>query len=95
MRHLNNMAKVTLATGLIVGYGYIMEAFFGCYSADIYEFFMIKNRMPGPYAPFYYYLILCNIITPQFLWSKRIRTSPLILWLISLVVNSACGWSVS
>jgi len=87
MRNLNNMAKVTLATGLIVGYGYMFEAFFGYYSADIYEKFMIWNRMTGPYAPFYYVLILCNVITPQFLWSKRIRTNPLVLWCISIVVN--------
>jgi Ni/Fe-hydrogenase subunit HybB-like protein len=87
MRHLNNMAKVTLATGLIVGYGYMMEAFFGYFSADVYEKFMVWNRMTGPYAPFYYCLIFCNIITPQFLWSKRIRTSPGILWILSIVVN--------
>jgi Ni/Fe-hydrogenase subunit HybB-like protein len=87
MRNLNNMAKVTLATGLIVGYGYMFEAFFGYYSADIYEKFMIWNRMTGPYAPFYYCLIFCNVITPQFLWSKRIRTNPLVLWCISIVVN--------
>ena len=54
MRHLNNMAKLTLATGLIVAYGYTLEAFFGYYSADIYEKFMILNRMTGPYAPFYW-----------------------------------------
>jgi Ni/Fe-hydrogenase subunit HybB-like protein len=87
LRHLNNMAKVTLATGLIVGYGYMFEAFFGYYSADVYEKFMIWNRMTGPYAPFYYCLIFCNVITPQFLWFKRIRTNPLILWCISIVVN--------
>jgi molybdopterin-containing oxidoreductase family membrane subunit len=87
MRHLNNMAKVTLATGMIVGYGYILEAFFGYYSADVYEKFMILNRMTGPYAPFYWTLVFCNIITPQFLWFKRIRTTPLILWLVSIVVN--------
>jgi molybdopterin-containing oxidoreductase family membrane subunit len=87
LRHLNNMAKVTLATALIVGYGYTMEAFFGYFSADTYERFMIWNRMTGPYAPFYWCLILCNIITPQFLWSKKIRTSPGILWMISIVVN--------
>jgi molybdopterin-containing oxidoreductase family membrane subunit len=87
MRHLNNMAKVTLATGLIVSYGYMMEAFFGYFSADVYEKFMVWNRMTGPYAPFYYCLVFCNIITPQFLWSKKIRTSPGILWIISIVVN--------
>ena len=87
MRHLNNMAKLTLATGMVVGYGYIMEAFYGWYSANTYEFFMIKNRMLGPFAPAYWTLILCNVITPQFLWSKKIRTSPFTLWCISLVVN--------
>jgi len=87
LRHLNNMAKVTLATAMIVGYGYMMEAFFGYFSADTYERFMIWNRMTGPYAPFYWCLILCNIITPQFLWSKKIRTSPGKLWIISIIVN--------
>ena len=87
IRHLNNMAKVTLATGLIVAYGYEMEAFFAYFSADNYERFLIWNRMTGPYALFYWCLIFCNIITPQFLWSKKIRTSPGILWIISIVVN--------
>jgi molybdopterin-containing oxidoreductase family membrane subunit len=87
LRHLNNMAKVTLATGMIVAYGYSFEAFFGYFSADTYERFMIWNRMTGPYAAFYWCLILCNIITPQFLWNKKIRTSPGILWIISIVVN--------
>src|SRR2546423_1492416 len=74
-RHLQNMAKVMLATGLIVGYGYIIEAFFGFYSANQFEGFMIKNRMTGPYAPYYWALIFCNIIAPQFLWIKRVRQS--------------------
>jgi len=87
MRHLNNMAKVTLATGLIVGYGYIMEAFFGYFRADVYEKFMIWNRMTGPYAMFYWTLILCNVITPQFFWFKRIRTNVFVLWCLSIVVN--------
>src|SRR4051812_35198977 len=73
MRHMDNMAKVMLATGLIVFYGYIMEAFFGWYSANTYEEFMISNRMTGPYAKYYWMLIFCNGLTPQFLWSKRVR----------------------
>ena len=48
MRHLENMAKVTLVTGLIVVYGYAMEAFFGWYSANEYEQFMINNRIDRP-----------------------------------------------
>jgi molybdopterin-containing oxidoreductase family membrane subunit len=87
MRHIHNMAKVMLATGLIVGYGYMMEAFFGWYSANEYESYMIWNRMTGPYAYFYWALILCNIIIPQFLWSKKVRSNLLVLWLISIVVG--------
>jgi molybdopterin-containing oxidoreductase family membrane subunit len=86
-RHLRNMAKVMLATGLIVAYGYMMEAFFGWYSANQYEKFMIWNRMTGPYWPFYWALLLCNIVTPQLLWIKKIRHSTLALFLISLVVG--------
>jgi molybdopterin-containing oxidoreductase family membrane subunit len=48
MRHLDNMAKVMLATGLVVAYGYVMEAFFAWYSANTYERFMMWNRMTGP-----------------------------------------------
>jgi molybdopterin-containing oxidoreductase family membrane subunit len=87
MRHMHNMGKVMLATGLIVGYGYIMEAFFGWYSGNKYERFMIWNRMHGPYSLYYWALILCNIITPQFLWFKKFRSNLLVLWLISLVVS--------
>ena len=67
--------KVMLATGLIVAYGYVMEAFFGWYSANKYEGFMIWNRMTGPYWYMYWTLIFCNIITPQLLWFKSVRTN--------------------
>ncbi|HSB29118.1 MAG TPA: NrfD/PsrC family molybdoenzyme membrane anchor subunit [Pyrinomonadaceae bacterium] len=87
MRHMHNMGKVMLATGLIVGYGYVMEAFFGWYSGNNYERFMIWNRMHGPYSLYYWALILCNIITPQFLWSKKLRSNLLVLWIISFVVS--------
>jgi Ni/Fe-hydrogenase subunit HybB-like protein len=87
LRHLENMGKVMLATGLIVAYGYVMEVFFGYYSANKYEGFMIWNRMTGPYAPIYWSLIFCNILCPQFLWIKSVRTSPVLLFAISMVVN--------
>ena len=87
MRHMHNMAKVMLATGLIVGYGYIMEAFFGWYSGNKYERFMIWNRMHGPYHLYYWSLILCNIVTPQFLWIKKVRSNLLALWIISFIIS--------
>ena len=86
-RHLNNMAKVMLGTELIVAYGYCTEAFYGWYSGNHYEGFMIWNRMTGPYAVMYWTLILCNIIIPQFLWFKKVRSNIPVLFFISLIVN--------
>jgi molybdopterin-containing oxidoreductase family membrane subunit len=86
-RHLQNMAKVMLVTGLIVGYGYMTEGFIAWYSADKYEMFVPINRMTGPYAPAYWSLIFCNIVVPQLLWFRRVRTNVPLLFVISLVVN--------
>ena len=86
-RHLENMGKVMLANGLIVFYGYVMELFFAWYSANTYEMFMARNRVLGPYSAYWFALIFCNGLTPQLLWFRRIRTSPLWLFLISLVVS--------
>ncbi|HZS44387.1 MAG TPA: NrfD/PsrC family molybdoenzyme membrane anchor subunit [Blastocatellia bacterium] len=87
MRHLRNMAKILLATGLIVGYGYMMEAFSAWYSNNPYERYMILNRMTGPYAFWYWLLITCNIVTPQLLWIRKLRGSVAALFSIAMVVN--------
>ena len=87
MRHLQNMAKVMLVTGLIVAYGYTIEAFTAWYSGDKYEGFMMWNRLTGPYAPVYWALLLCNVVIPQSLWLRRVRSSVPMLFVISLIVN--------
>ena len=87
MRHLRNMAKIMLATGLLVGYGYMVEVFFGWYSANEYEAFMIRNRMTGPYAPLYWSLIVCNVLAPQVLWSRRMRGNVAVLFMVAIVVS--------
>jgi molybdopterin-containing oxidoreductase family membrane subunit len=81
------MAKVMLATGLIVVYGYLMELFFGWYSGNLYERFMLWNRATGPYRWHWFALLLCNAVVPQFLWFRRFRTSPVWLFLIAIVVS--------
>jgi len=87
LRHLQNMAKVMLLTGLIVAYGYLTEGFIAWYSADKFEFYVPFNRMTGTYAPAYWALILCNIVIPQLLWFKRVRINVPLLFVISLIVN--------
>ena len=88
MRHLENMAKVMLATGLIVAYGYTMEAFMAWYSGNPYERFMMWNRVFGPYGWSYGALMFCNVLVPNTLWVKGLRTNPLYLFLVSLVVSA-------
>ena len=86
-RHLQNMGKVMLATGLIVVYGYAMELFFGWYSGNWYEMFMVLSRTMGPYKYHWYALILCNAIVPQLLWSRKVRTSTFWLFFVSMFIN--------
>jgi Ni/Fe-hydrogenase subunit HybB-like protein len=87
MRHLQNMAKVLLVTGLIVAYGYMTEAFIAWYGQNQYETFMLWNRITGPYWWTYALLIFCNVLSPQTLWFKRVRTSVPALFVLSLIVN--------
>jgi len=86
-RHLDNMAKILLVTGLVVAYGYLMEIFMAWYSANPYEESMITNRFWGPYAAMFWVLMACNVIAPQFLWSARIRSSVPALFIIAIVVS--------
>jgi molybdopterin-containing oxidoreductase family membrane subunit len=86
-RHLDNMGKVMLTSGLVVAYGYLMEGFMAWYSGNQYERFMMINRLEGPYWPTYWALIACNILIPQLLWSRTVRSSPVALFVLSLIVN--------
>ncbi len=86
-RHLNNMGNIMLVTGLIVSYGYVMEMFFAWYSGDIFERAMMVNRMFGPYGWIYWALILTNVLLPQVLWSKYVRTHLGALFAVALSIN--------
>ncbi len=88
IRHLDNMAKIMLATGLIVAYGYGMEIFSAWYSGSETEWFTTINRMTGPYRHLYYALILCNIVMPQAFWFEALRSKPIFLFVASLVINT-------
>ena len=86
-RHLNNMAKILLATGLLVAYGYMMEPLMAWYCGCGYEGYTIQNRMTGPYAVSFWALMLCNVVVPQVLWSERARSSELVLFIVAMFVN--------
>jgi Ni/Fe-hydrogenase subunit HybB-like protein len=86
-RTLNNMACVTLATGWMVTYGYIMEAFMAWYSGDVFERAMMHDRMFGPYGWIFWILMTVNCVIPQLLWSRRVRTNDIALFFVALSIN--------
>jgi molybdopterin-containing oxidoreductase family membrane subunit len=86
-RHLSNMAKVMLVTGLIVAYGYLMEVFFAWYSGNPHEWALTVNRAQGPYRFTYWSLIACNVVIPQLLWFRAVRRNVPLLFMIALIVN--------
>jgi Ni/Fe-hydrogenase subunit HybB-like protein len=87
IRHFDNMGKVMLVTGLIVGHGYLMETFTSFYSGDIFEMAMMQKRLYGAFAPLYWTIITCNVAIPQLLWFPRVRRKLWLLFAISIVIN--------
>src|ERR1039458_8434952 len=85
-KHLDNCGKIMLATGWIVAYAYMLELFGAWYGGNTYEQAAFWHRMTGPYAIQYWSLVACNIVAPQFLWFKRVRSSPVLLFIASIVV---------
>ena len=87
MRHLENMSKIILVTGSMVGYAYLTEFFISWYSGNIFERFAFIGRAMGPYWWAYWIMVTCNVVTPQLFWFKRCRTSILVLFIASIFVN--------
>jgi Ni/Fe-hydrogenase subunit HybB-like protein len=87
LKHVDNMAKVILATGSMVGYAYAMEFFTAAYSANPFESFVFMNRAMGPYAWAYWTMITCNVLTPQFFWFKKLRQNIWFVLVLCIFVN--------
>jgi len=86
-RHLENMAKVILVTGMMVSYGYAMEHFMAWYSGSQYEAFAFVNRWTGPYAWVWYMQLFCNVVTPQIFWFPWARRNEFVLFVASIFIN--------
>ena len=86
-QHLENMCKVTLLTGSLVGLAYVTELFTGVYSGNPNEIFVIINRVLGPYAWAYWAMFACNALVPQLFWFKRARRSVPVIFALSILIN--------
>ena len=87
VRHLDSMAKVLLLTGSIVGFAYATEFFSAWYGGNLYERYHFINRATGPYAWCFYLMVLCNVLTPQLYWFKKVRNHVGLLFITSILVN--------
>lgn len=87
-RHLDNIGKLLLASGMVVAYGYAMEAFIAWYSGSEFHRYMMWNRAFGPYAPVFWAMLGLNVGLLQLLWWRRVRTSPLALFALSILINA-------
>ncbi|MBK9974377.1 MAG: polysulfide reductase NrfD [Planctomycetes bacterium] len=85
--HMDNMGKIILLTGSLVGLAYGTEFFVAWYSGSVYEGFAFINRATGPFAWSYWIMVSCNVISPQILWFRKMRRSPLVLFIMSIFVN--------
>jgi len=87
LRVLERMNLIMLVTSSMVGYAYAMEFFTAWYSGNPYELFTFINRAFGPYAWAYWIMVSCNVIVPQFFWSKKLRTNVPFMFVASLLIN--------
>ncbi len=87
LHHLENMNKVILATGSMVGFAYATEFFIAWYGGNPTEGFTFVNRAFGPYAWAYWIMVTCNVVTPQLFWIKKLRTSIPVMWILYIFVN--------
>jgi len=86
-KHLDNMNKIMLATGMMVGYAYAMEMFIAWYSGNPWERWIFINRALGDYAWAYWTMVTCNVVSPQVFWFKKLRRSIPLMFVISIFVN--------
>ena len=87
MKHLENMGIVILVTGMMVSFAYTIEFIMATYSANEPEQYVFMNRLTGPYAWAFWTMFTCNVVSPHFMWFKKLRTNVIMLFIISIVVN--------
>ncbi len=87
MKHIENMCKIILATGTIVGYAYLMELFVAFYSGALYEGRAFYYRLFGAYGWAYWVMMTCNVLSPQIFWFKWCRENLWVVMVTCMFVN--------
>jgi molybdopterin-containing oxidoreductase family membrane subunit len=89
-KHIENVCKMILTTGLVVAYSYACELYLAWYSGESYEMWTMLKGLPfGPNGWTAWYTLLGNVLLPQLFWSRRVRRSPLVVWVVTIFINIA------
>lgn len=85
--HVENMNKILIATGSIVALAYGTELFISWYSGNEFESYAFMNRITGPYQWAYLIMIICNVLSSQLLWIRKLRRNLIFTFFLSIVIN--------
>ena len=85
--HIDVMCKITLATGLLVGFAYITEIFIAWYSGNLFEQYAFLNRIMGPVSWAFWLMFTCNVIIPNLFWFKKCRRNPFVIVGVCILIN--------
>jgi len=87
IHHLENMCKLIVATGLLIGYAYMVEFWTAWYGGNKFERYAFLNRAAGPYAWCFWTMVACNVVIPQLFWIRWFRTTPWVMFIVAILVN--------
>ena len=85
--HIHAMCKIMLATGMMVGLAYGTEFFIAWYSGNPFELFTFRSRAFGPFWWAYFAMVSCNVLAPQFFWSRWVRNNNYLIWVLCIFIN--------
>ena len=86
-RHLENMCKLIVGTSLLIGYAYGVELFAAWFGGNRVEQYTFRNRVLGPYGWCFGVMVVCNVLIPQLFWFRWFRTTPWVMFIISIFIN--------
>jgi molybdopterin-containing oxidoreductase family membrane subunit len=87
LKHMDNAGKLMIASGMVVIYGYVSEAFFAWYSGEAYERMMMVQRAVGPYSVLFWTMLACNCVALQLLWLRSVRRNMPLLFAVAVIIN--------
>jgi molybdopterin-containing oxidoreductase family membrane subunit len=87
LTHIDRMCKLMMSMGCVVGLAYGTEFFIAFYSGNGYEQFVFKNRAFGPFAWAYWTMVSCNVLIPQLLWFRKLRSTLPVVFVVVILVN--------